>query len=71
MKLTTRYALPKLYNLEANYGSFIRGAMANTKEPKTDRDRLTTKKVFSAVGGLSQMVDAIPKDLISSSMPIM
>ena len=56
--------------LEANYGSFIRGAMANTKEPKTDRDR-PNKKVFSAVGGLSQMVDAIPKDLISSSMPIM
>lgn len=63
MKLTTRYALPKLYNLEANYGSFIRGAMAKAKEPKTDRDRLATKKVFSAVGGLSQMVDAMAKGL--------
>lgn len=63
MKLTTRYALPKLYNLEANYGSFIRGAMAKTKEPKTDRDRLANKKVFSAVGGLSQMVDAMAKGL--------
>lgn len=63
MKLTTRYALPKLYNLEANYGSFIRGAMAKAKEPKTNRDRLATKKVFSAVGGLSQMVDAMAKGL--------
>lgn len=63
MKLTTRYALPKLYNLEANYGSFIRGAMAKAKIPKTDRDRLATKNVFSAVGGLSQMVDAMAKRL--------
>ena len=63
MKLTTRYALPKLYNLEANYGSFIRGALAKAKEPKTDRDRLATKKVFSAVGGLSRMVDAMAKGL--------
>ena len=63
MKLTTRYALPKLYNLEANYGSFIRGAIAKGKEPKTDRDRLATKKVFSAVGGLQRLVEALSKDL--------
>ena len=63
MKLTTRYALPKLYNLEANYGSFIRGAIAKAKEPKTDRDRLATKKVFSAVGGLQRLVEALSKDL--------
>ena len=58
-KLVTRYALPKLYNLEQNYGSFIRGAIAKAKEPKTDRDRLATKKVFSAVGGLSQITHAM------------
>ena len=63
MKLTTRYALPKLYNLEANYGSFIRGAIAKAKEPKTDRDRLATKKVFSAVGGLQRLVEALSRDL--------
>ena len=63
MKLTTRYALPKLYNLEANYGSFIRGAIAKAKGPKTDRDRLATKKVFSAVGGLQRLVEALSKDL--------
>ena len=63
MKLTTRYALPKLYNLEANYGSFIRGAIAKAKEPKTDRDRMATKKVFSAVGGLQRLVEALSKDL--------
>lgn len=63
MKLTTRYALPKLYNLEANYGSFIRGAIAKAKEPKTDRDRLATKKVFSAVGGLENMTNAMAEGL--------
>lgn len=56
--LITRYALPKLYNLEQNYGSFIRGSIAKAKESKTDRDRLATKKVFSAVGGLSQIPEA-------------
>lgn len=56
--LITRYALPKLYNLEQNYGSFIRGSIAKMKEPKTERDRLATKKVFSAQGGLSHIPQA-------------
>lgn len=59
MQLITRYALPKLYNLEQNYGSFIKGGIAKAKEPKTERDRLATKKVFSAEGGLSRLVDAL------------
>ncbi len=61
--LVTRYALPKLYNLEQNYGSFVRGAMKKAKEPKTDRDRLATKKVFSAVGGLSNITKAMAEYL--------
>ena len=57
-KLVTRYALPKLYALERDYGSFVRGAMAKAKHPKSDRDRLATKKVFSAQGGLSHIPEA-------------
>ena len=57
--LVTRYALPKLYNLEQNYGSFVRGAIKKAKEPKTDRDKLATKKVFSAIGGLSNITDSM------------
>lgn len=57
--LITHYALPKLYNLEQRYGSFVRGSIAKAREPKTDRDRLATKKVFSAVGGLSQITQAM------------
>jgi oxygen-dependent protoporphyrinogen oxidase len=57
--LVTRYALPKLYNLEQEYGSFVRGAIAKAKLPKSDRDRLATKKVFSTRGGLSQLTEAL------------
>lgn len=48
-----KYALPKLYNLEQDHGSFIRGAFAKMKQPKSERDRKATKKTFSAKGGLS------------------
>jgi len=61
MKLITRYALPKLYNLEQNYGGFIKGSIAKMREPKTARDRLATKKVFSARGGLSRLTEAMAK----------
>jgi oxygen-dependent protoporphyrinogen oxidase len=71
MTLVTRYALPKLYRLEQNYGSFIKGSIARMKEPKTERDRLATKKVFSVKGGLSRLTqalaDAIGKENIDLS----
>lgn len=57
-QLVTRYALPKLYALERDYGSFVRGAIAKAKQPKSDRDRLATKKVFSALGGLSHIPES-------------
>ena len=59
MKLVTRYALPKLYNLEQQYGGFIRGTIAKARQPKTSRDRLATKKVFSATGGLDRLTGAL------------
>lgn len=68
MRLTTRFALPKLYNLEQNYGSFIRGAIAKAKEPKTDRDRLATKKVFSVCGGLENLTYALGKSIGSDNI---
>lgn len=62
-KLVTRYALPKLYNLEQNYGSFIKGAIKKRKEPKTDSEKRATKEVFSVKGGLINLVNAL-KDSI-------
>ncbi|MBQ7350744.1 MAG: protoporphyrinogen oxidase [Bacteroides sp.] len=59
--LVTRHALPKLYNLEQDYGSFIKGTIAKAKLPKSERDKLATKKVFSAVGGLERLSEALVK----------
>lgn len=74
-KLPARLALPRLYNLEQEYGSFIRGAIAKAKLPKTERDRKATKKVFSARGGFSNLVNALAdaigrEHLITSALDI-
>lgn len=57
--LVPRFALPKLYNLEQNYGSFIGGAIKKGREPKSERDKKATKDVFSIEGGLSKLIEAL------------
>lgn len=66
-KLVTKYALPKLYALEEEHGSFIRGAIALSRKHKTAREKKATKEVFSAVGGLSALTDAIADELIADN----
>lgn len=61
--LPARCALPKLYQLEQNYGSFVRGSIAKAKIPKSQRDKKATKKVFSAKGGFSCLIDALANAL--------
>jgi oxygen-dependent protoporphyrinogen oxidase len=61
--LVTKFALPKLYNLEQDYGSFIGGAIKKAKEPKSDRDKKVTKKIFSAKGGLISIINALTKNI--------
>lgn len=61
--ISVKHAFPKLYNLEAQHGSFIRGAWAKRKEHKSERDKLATKEVFSAYGGFSQLTDALVEKL--------
>lgn len=58
-RLPARLALPRLYALEQQYNSFIRGSIAKARIPKTERDRKATKKVFSAKGGFSMLVNAL------------
>ncbi len=58
-KLVTKYALPKLYNLEQKYGSFIGGSHKKAKEPKTETEKKATRKVFSVEGGLGQLINAL------------
>ncbi len=64
-----KYALPKLYALEENYGSFIRGSIHKMLSKKTEREKKATKKTFSATNGLStlieRLVEAVGKENIS------
>ena len=74
-RMIPKYALPKLYNLEHNYGSFIRGAIAKGKIPKSERDQKATKKTFSVTGGLEVLArhleEAIGKDrFVTGSVPV-
>ncbi|MGE5447435.1 MAG: protoporphyrinogen oxidase [Bacteroidales bacterium] len=61
--LIPRYALPKLWKLEQEYGSFIGGTIKKAKLPKTDRDKKATREVFSAKGGLSRLIDALTESI--------
>ncbi len=58
-RLPTRLALPKLYQLEQRYGSFIKGALALARKPKTAREQRATKAVFSVKGGFRNLIDAM------------
>lgn len=62
-KLITRYALPKLYNLEQKYGSFIGGTFKKSREPKTERDKKATRKVFSTQGGLHHLISKLEESI--------
>lgn len=57
--LVPKYALPKLYNLEQNYGSFIKGSIKKAREPKTEKEKKATKEIFSVKYGLHHLIDAL------------
>jgi protoporphyrinogen/coproporphyrinogen III oxidase len=61
--LIPKYALPKLYNLEQTYGSFIGGAIKKQFEKKTEAEKKITRKVFSAKGGLTNLANAMHTNL--------
>jgi protoporphyrinogen/coproporphyrinogen III oxidase len=62
-KLVTRFALPKLYYLEQDYGSFIKGSIAKRKLPKTDLEKRVSREVFSIEGGLKQLIAALENEI--------
>lgn len=57
--IVPKYALPKLYNLEQDYGSFIGGALKKRKEPKDENQKKATGKIFSVTGGLEELIKAL------------
>jgi len=66
--LVTRFALPKLYALEQNYGSFIRGAVKKGREPKTEGEKRVTKEVFSSKGGFHNLISALTVEVGNDSI---
>lgn len=61
--IVPKYALPKLYNLEQQYGSFIGGAIKKRKEKKDKNALKTTGEIFSVRGGLEELVKALVKNI--------
>lgn len=62
-RLVPKYALPKLYQLEQQYGSFIGGSVKKQFQPKDPNQRLVTRGVFSVKGGLSTLIDTLEQRL--------
>lgn len=67
-KLVTRYALPKLYNLEQEYGSFIGGSFRKSRIPKSDREKKATRKVFSGSAGFGSLIDRLEAEIGTSNI---
>jgi len=58
--LITRFAVPKIYNLEQTYGSLIGGSvMKPMKEKKTELEKRVNRKTFSIHGGLANLTSAL------------
>ncbi len=69
--LVTRYALPKMYNLEQKYGSLIIGGLKKSRENKKDpRNRKATREVFSVEGGLYNLIKAIRDKLSDKALEL-
>jgi len=67
-RLVTRFALPKLYHLEQNYGSFIKGAIKKKKEPKSQLEKRVTRDVFSVNGGLIKLTNTLAENIGSENI---
>jgi protoporphyrinogen/coproporphyrinogen III oxidase len=62
-KLIVRYALPKLYALEQEYGSFVIGAIKKRKTIADEKAAGITKSVFSVSGGLENLIKALAEKI--------
>lgn len=59
-ELSVRSSFPKLYNLEQEYGSILRGAVRGRRKRKKKGDTArNTAKTFSFAGGMTTLIDAL------------
>ncbi len=57
--IVPKYALPKLYQLEQDYGSFIGGAIKKRREKKSPSEKKVTREIFSIEGGLQRLTETL------------
>lgn len=62
-RLVPKYALPKLYNLEQKYGSFIGGTVKKQFQSRTEEEKRVTRGVFSVKGGISSLITALEHNI--------
>ncbi len=68
--LVPKYALPKLYNLEQEYGSFIGGSMKRKRNKDLQEQTRYTRDVFSVEGGLEKLTDALSKHIENDKLQL-
>ena len=61
--LVPKYALPKLYNLEQEFGSFIGGSIKRKRNKELQKQTRYTREVFSVEGGLEKLIEALSKHI--------
>jgi len=57
--IVPKYALPKLYQLEQDYGSFIGGAIKKKREKKSPLEKKVSREIFSVEGGLQRLTETL------------
>jgi len=57
--IVPKYALPKLYQLEQDYGSFIGGAIKKKREKKSLSEKKVSREIFSIKGGLQRLTEIL------------
>jgi len=66
-KLSVRESFPKLYDLEQQYGSLIKGAVKGMRErrrrSKSGEQSRASARMFSFSGGMQTIVDALSREL--------
>ncbi len=62
-QLVTQYAFPKLYRLEQDYGSFIKGALKKSRQVKSELEKRADKSIYSFKGGLQSFINALEASL--------
>ena len=61
-QLSVKHAFPKIYNLEQNHGSLIRGALAKMTERRRSKSTFRTR-LLSWRGGMKDLISQLTKDL--------